>query len=437
MLHKRFFPPLGMRIVKTGIAVFICLIIFLLLDIFFGYDENVGASIIAAIICMQPFVEDSRSFARDRILGTVLGAMWSLIFLLLMRYVPIINLGMLAVYIVMALFVIMALYSTVLIKKTSVASLVTITMMCAINSYPDVSAPLTQTLTNLAATIIGTTVAIFVNIAHMPRQKHPEYLFFVRTMDIVPDRYAQVPSSVHIALDQLYKDGAKICLISRWAPAFIISQMGLLNVNAPMIIMDGAGLYDVCENHYLDVIDIPKANVARLRSILAGFGASFNIYAVNEHTTLIYHVGETNEAERREFEAMRRSLYRNYMDGSYHDDDFIAFVRVIDEAAKIEELAYRLRGVLPSGMFRMEERVEARFPEYKGLYFYNPKANAAEMMQRVKKIMEKKYDMELTSVTLEPTAGKFLPEHDAMMLMNRLKNKYEPISFFDRSTKKK
>lgn len=428
MLHKRILPPLGQRIIKTAFAVFICLVFYMLQ----GYHGDVGSSIVTAIICMQPFAEDTRTFALDRIFGTVLGAAWSFAFLLLMRFVPVIRLGMVAVYLVMMLFVILAIYSTVVIKKSSTAALVAITLMCSVCRYPDVQAPLAQTLTNLADTIVGTIVAITVNVAHLPRQKHPEYLFFVRTMDLVPDRFAQIPSSVHIALDKLYQDGARICLVSRWAPAFIISQMGLLNVNAPMIIMDGAGLYDVRENRYLDVIDIPRENADRLVGILRSFGAGCNIYAVNEHTMAIYHEGETNEAEKREFETMRRSLYRNYKDGTYHEEDYLAFIRVIDEAEAIDELAYRLKSVLPTGMFRMEVRQEGRFPEYKGLYFYSTKATPDAMKQRVTELMSAEAGNALVPISMEPRITHYLPEHDALLLLGRLKNKYEPVRLIPR-----
>lgn len=432
MLHKRIFPPLGQRILKTALAVYICLLVHMLLE----FRGNVGSSIVAAIICMQPYMEDTRTFALDRVAGTILGSAWALLFLLIMRYLPAAHFGMVEVYFIMMLFVIMAIYSTVVIKKSTLAALVAITMMSAINNYPDVQTPLMQTLTNLGDTIIGTIIAVIVNIARLPRTKHPEYLFFVRTMDLVPDRYAQVPSSVHITLDHLYKDGAKICLISRWAPAFIIAQMGLLNVNAPIIIMDGAGLYDILENRYLDVVDIPKENVRRLCSILSGFGAGCNIYTVNERTMTIYHEGPINEAERRESETMRRSLYRNYKDGTFHEEDYLAFVRVIDEADKIDELAYELKSVLPSGMFRMELRQEGRFPEYKGIYFYDSGATTALMKQRVLEIMQQQSAEKLIPVDMLPRMTKYLPEHDALILLGRLKRKFEPVTLFQKSKRK-
>lgn len=421
--HKRFFPPLGQRIVKTAAAVFICLVFYMLQ----GFHGNVGSSVVTAIIVMQPFVEDSKTFAYDRIFGTVLGAAWGLGFLLLMNVCPALSAHRIVTYGVIAFFVVLAIYSTVVMKKSSLASLVAIVLVSTIVEYPNVDAPLTQTLENLADTIVGTVVAICVNIFHLPRRKDPECLFFVRTMDLVPDRYRQIPSSVHIALDKLYKDGAKICLVSRWAPAFIISQMGLLNVNAPMIIMDGAALYDITENKYLDVIPIPRENAERLRAILSGFDVGVNYYTVNERTMTIYHDGAVNEEEKRECEAMKRSPYRHYADGLPREEDWIAFMRIIDTTERIAELEYQIKSVLPTGMFRIVARRDDRFENTSGLYFYDPAANVETMKKRTLEMMSAKENNELTPIDLLPRTTKYLPEHDALLLLSRLKNRYEPV----------
>lgn len=427
MIHKRLFPPLGQRILKTAAAVFICLIFYMLQ----GYHGDVGSSCVTAILCMQPYVSDTKTFAVERIAGTLLGALWGLAFLVLMWACPWLGSSMTMAYFMMAVFVVLALYSTVVIKRSSLAALVAIVVVSTICRWPNVSAPLTATLESLADTIVGTIVAIVVNTAHMPRVRHPEKLFFVRTMDLVPDRFRQIPSSVHIALENLYRDGAKICLVSRWAPAFIISQMGLLNMNVPMIIMDGAALYDVNENKYLDVIDIPKANADRLRGILAGFHVGCNIYTVNERTLSIYRDGPVNEAEQREFETMKRSPYRHYLDGMYREDDFITFIRIIDTKERIRQLQYEIGSVLPLGMFRTEIREEARFPEYSSLYFYHPKATVEEMEKRVEAMMTQKTGQKMERVDLLPKITKYLPEHDALMLLGRLKNLYEPVAVLE------
>ena len=80
--ERRHLPRVGLRIMKTSIAVFICLMVYYL----WGYtgEDMPTEAMITAIICMQPYVRDSRHYAVNRFAGTLVGAFWGLVFLLLL-----------------------------------------------------------------------------------------------------------------------------------------------------------------------------------------------------------------------------------------------------------------------------------------------------------------------------------------------------------------
>ena len=77
---EKLLPPLGQRIVKTSVAVFLCLLVYWLRG-YRGQDMPTEAAI-TAIICMQPYVRDSRDYAVSRFTGTLIGVVWGLLFLL-------------------------------------------------------------------------------------------------------------------------------------------------------------------------------------------------------------------------------------------------------------------------------------------------------------------------------------------------------------------
>ena len=84
--EHRPIPLVGQRILKTSIAVFLCLMIYYL----WGYSgsDMPTEAMITAIICMQPYVRDSGQFALNRLAGTMVGAFWGLMFLLLLLIFP-------------------------------------------------------------------------------------------------------------------------------------------------------------------------------------------------------------------------------------------------------------------------------------------------------------------------------------------------------------
>ena len=63
-------PPIGMRMIKTAAAVLICLLVSMAVD---REDMRIYSSI-AALLCVQPYAEDTKRMAIQRIVGTAIGS---------------------------------------------------------------------------------------------------------------------------------------------------------------------------------------------------------------------------------------------------------------------------------------------------------------------------------------------------------------------------
>ena len=210
-------PRIGQRMVKTAIAVFICLVFYYLRG-YRGEDMPTEAAV-TAIICMQPYVQDTREYALNRMAGTLIGAVWGLALLFLLLLFPVLGKYFYIVYALAALGVLGALYTSVAFRKTDASGLAAIVFVCIVAAFPEIENPIADTLERILGVIIGTAVAIGVNVFHLPRKRNRDILFFIRSADLIPDRFAQISPAVLFQLNSLVRDGAKICLISRHAPA--------------------------------------------------------------------------------------------------------------------------------------------------------------------------------------------------------------------------
>ena len=256
------FPRVGQRIVKTSIAVFLCLVIYYLR----GYEGGSmpTEAMITAILCMQPYVRDSRDYAVSRLTGTLIGAFWGLMFLLFLTAVHSEGDRRLILYAGMAVGVLVSLHSAVLIGKPDTAGLAAIVFLCVVIAFPDIEDPIRQAGLRIVDLFIGTLVAIGVNIFRLPREKQTDRVFFIRSKDLVPDRFSQIPPAAMFRLNYLYDDGARICLMSEHAPAFFALQMSETKLNTPLIVMDGAAIFDANENRYLSLETLPAEDSERL-----------------------------------------------------------------------------------------------------------------------------------------------------------------------------
>ena len=424
LIHPARLPHLGQRIIKTGVAVFICLLIYWVR----GFEGLVMQSTVAAIICIQPYRADSIKTSVNRVIGTLVGAGWAVLFLLAVLAFDRkdIHPNILLVYLVMSLGIVLTLYSTVLIKKTEAASLAAMVFICIVADYPVFESPFQMTLDRIIDTIIGIVVAGIVNSVTLPRQKHREYLFFLRLHDLVPDRYSRASPTVLVMLNRLFEDGARICITSKWAPAFMISQMDGMNVNVPTIVMDGAALYDIPSRSYLKVIHLAYKDAVFLRDFFKKMGLCCAAYAVRNCSLMIYRCGKINEAERQEYELMKYSPYRNYMEGDFTEEDQICFIRIIDTKDIIEELESRIEIFLSKGRFKIVRRPQHRMEGCSGLYFYNPEATIENSKEVLVRYLEETENHKVVPIDAEGPDHQ-PSENETISLLNKVRSTYEPL----------
>lgn len=157
-MEKLDLPHIGSRNIKTGLSVLICLIF---------WPNSLFASI-AAVICVQSTIENSLKIGLNRLIGTLLGGVLSLMLLYiinefhLQKFLPII----------VALGVSLIIYICNIIKKPSACSISSITLMAILitQSFND---PLMYAIHRTVETAFGVTVAILINkYIHPPKGKN-------------------------------------------------------------------------------------------------------------------------------------------------------------------------------------------------------------------------------------------------------------------------
>ena len=288
--------------------------------------------------------------------------------------------------------------------------------------------PLRQAAHRLLDVFVGTTIATVVNVIRLPRSKRRDLCFFVRTRDLVPDRFSHISPTALFQLNYLYNDGAKICLMSEHAPAFFMLQMSGIRLSVPQIVMDGAAIYDANENRYLQVETIAPEDSAPVRARLEALGISYFTYTIHNDKTCIFHSGALREEEKLVYERMRSSPYRSYLEGEIYEAEEIVYFKVIATEKEIGEIEYSLRGVMPKGRMRRVVRPQAGREDLAALYIY---AHTATMEQAGKRLMEMlRQDDETLKAVPVRLRGGYRSERDAIHLLHLVANAYEPVLLF-------
>ena len=384
---------------------------------------------------MQPYVRDTRDYAFNRVAGTLIGSFWGLLFLLMCLFIPELAGMKPLLYAMMGVGVMASLYSTVVLRMPDASSLAAIVFICIVIAFPEIESPLQQAFNRVLDVLLGTFIAIGVNVFRLPRDKNRDLVFFLRTKDLAPDRFSPIPSAALFRLNYLYTDGAKICLMSEHAPAFFTLQMGGTKLSVPLIVMDGAAIYDANENRYLYAETIEPESSLWLRGYLDELGVSYFIYTIHNNKTCIFHQGRMHEQEKKVFERMRRSPYRSYLDSEVYRNEELVYFKIIDEDDKILLLHRKLRHLLHDRKLRSVVRPQTDAPGVSGLYVYSSAANNLRAQNKLMQALhEKEPALEDVRVFLP---GGYRSEADAMHLLHTVGNYYEPLKIRRLFRKKK
>lgn len=147
----------GMRIIKTGIALLLSLLVTRL----YASPDDIQAPI-AAIVCLGQSMQHTKEMSFNRIFGTVYAGLLAILFMFFSLSVLKLSSSSFLYYLLVALFTAMLMWSLILIKKPGAVVIssivfVIITSMMMNENY------LMRAMTRVMNTIVGVLIAILVN----------------------------------------------------------------------------------------------------------------------------------------------------------------------------------------------------------------------------------------------------------------------------------
>ncbi len=332
---KIVIPKIGMRMIKSSVAVFICFLIHMLR----GGEGDPFYSVIATILCMQPQVENSRKVAFNRIFGTLIGAMVGIFVLLIQQNVIPAN-WILVKYILVSFAIIPTIYITLLFKKPTASYISCVVLMSLTIIHGTDSSPFGFAYNRVVETIIGILVSLAVNVAQLPRRRQKDLLLVTGLDGSLVGEDGKMGGYTHMELNHLIADGAAITIATERTPASLLSVLGDVKLNLPVIAMDGAVIFDTNEKRYLRCEAIPEEYARKIYHLFEKEDKHCFVNIVLEDVLLIFYGNFRNDVEKKLYMDMRRSPYRNYVYGELPEEGevvYFLFVDTIEEAEKMQK----------------------------------------------------------------------------------------------------
>lgn len=383
MINVKF--HIGKRIWKTAFAVLICFLIYMLRS----EQAFPFFSTITAILCMQPYVGNIGKIAANQLLGTMIGAIYGVIVVLLFQYLfpatPLI-----VMIIVISAFIIPVIKTAVLIGRAEMAHFVCVVFLCMALYLFDEGDPFLYVLDRVMDTIIGIVVALAVNSFNIPRRRHKELLFVSAFDDTLMQENNRLSGYSKVELNRMIADGANFTISTEQTPASLMEFFAGLNFNLPVIAMNGAVLYDISRNKYIHKIPLGRDIIDGIRNLLDAEGAGCFYNTLIQDTLLIYFADFKNMAMQELYRDLRKNPYRNYVYGQLPDNVKILYLYIIDDSAKITRLIKALKESTVSDKIRLVTGREEKYSGQSYLKIYSYDATRQNMIAYLRQIINAK-----------------------------------------------
>ena len=197
-----------------------------------------------------------------------------------------------------------------------------------------------------------------------------------------------------------------------------------INLKLPVVVMNGAMLFDVKKNRCLKVYEIENSEAKELISFFNNRNFHCFVNVVVEDSVIIYYGEFKNDAEKRIYDNLRSSPYRNYMKEELPDNHGVAYLMIIDKREKIEKAYKDLKNLGYVEKYKILKYDSDDYPEYTYIKIYNKKAEKKNMIEYVKNMVGAE---EVTTIgNIEGIENNVTNEDDPNKMIKKLKGMYEP-----------
>lgn len=419
---RRYLPPIGLRIIKSAVAIALCYVI----SFIRGNSGIVFYSMIAALWCMQVYVANTKKNAYQRIIGTIIGAVYGLIFLLFMRAL---DLGdearQIADAVVISLMIVLVLYTTVLINKKQASYFSCVVFLSIVVNHVGDANPYLFVWNRFLDTMIGIFVGVGVNIATLPRDKRKDILFISGLDDTLLGKNEGLSDYSRIELNRMIDDGANFTISTMRTPASLMDPLRDIRLKLPVIAMNGAVLYDIHENTYLKTYVISSSESNRVLSLVREHGLMCFSNVIVDDMLVIYYDEPEDEVQKELLAKLRKSPYRNYVNRPRPETDYVVYFMMIypDEVIESFYKVLQENGVVDDLKIIKYESID--YPGYAYIKIYNKNASKENMVAYLKEMLYIK-----DTITFGSIPGQYdvvVKPGGTNQVVHTLRTLYEPV----------
>lgn len=415
-------PPPGLRIIKSAAAIFLCCVV----NYIRGEHGIVFYSMLAALWCVQVYVSDSKVNAKQRFLGTCVGAVYGLAYLLLRNPASDrLNIPQLLDALILSVMVGLVLYTTVLLQKKKASYFSCVVFLSIVVNHATDLNPYLFVWNRFLDTVIGIFIGVFVNILRLPRKRRKDILFVSGLDDTLINEKGLMSDYSRIELNRMIDEGANFTISTIRTPGAMTDALRDIKLKLPVIAMDGAVLYDFYEKTYLNIYIISGEKSQKVYRMIREAGLTCFSNVIKDDVLCIYYEKSEDPRQEELVRNLRRSPYRNYICGTLPPKDEVVYFMLFQPTDVIEGFYKKLEEAGLTEELKVVKYASQHYPDYSYIKIYSKNAKKENMIEYLKNQLEVK-----EVITFGTIPGKYsvvIEAGNMNQVVRHLKKTYEPV----------
>lgn len=359
---------IGKRIVKTSITLFLIFMIYILLlwiDTLLGLEHsNFKAPSnmytpffagIAAVFATHRDKKNSFKQARVRSIGTLIGGYYGMIIIYIIEFLLIdllkLNetyyiLSYLLHYLFISLTIIPLIVFTVKLKQIDGVFITCLTFLSVTVSQRNGGMPVFQFATNrVISTLIGVGMSLFVNNYLLNlRYTNKDVLFVASLENNFLSKNDELSPFIKYKLNDLFENNIPLVFATTRTSMSFEYIFNNININYPMVIMNGACKYRLDKKRYSDVYHIDLNTRFKIDELLNKLNMNAFVYTINDHVLHAYHNILNNEGEKLFFSQRKHQNSYTFVRGTLPNDLNAHMYVIIDTKENIDKFTNNFQG---------------------------------------------------------------------------------------------
>lgn len=415
-------PRIGFRIIKSAAAVALCFFISFLR----GDAGIVFYSQLAALWCIQMYATNTKKNAAQRLIGTVIGAVYGLLFLLTEKELGVrANEDALVHGAFVSIMIVMILYTTVVIKKKQASYFSCVVFLSIVVNHVGDLNPYVFVWNRFLDTVIGILVGIGVNSFTLPREHRRDTLFISGLDGTLLNQKGSLSDYGKVELNRMLDDGMRFTIATMRTPASLMEPLRDIRLTLPVIVMDGAALFDIGNKEYVKVYVISHQKAAEVLALVKEAGLTCFSNVVADDVLFIYYEKPQDETVQSMVKELRKSPYRNYLMRELPEGEQVVYFMLLHPKPVIEHFYEMLveRGITEE--LKVLKYDSDDYPGYAYIKIYNRNATKENMTHQLKEMYGAERIVRIG--TIPGDCDVLVQEGDYNHVVHLLKKMYEPF----------